>query len=299
LTPTVDEAFVSYPVEYALRTHEPNDVVFLGDSTCHDGIDPFRIRRLRSYNLGSLGSIGPIGILLTAKAYLDNHPAPRAIVLCVSPLRFEVSSGSGGGHVIRRLIANYAPEVGGVIPPHESASYFVRRGALEFFNQRGDRAILDGPLRGMETETYRSLEDRMSRSRGFFALPGEHGGRWDVETPAPKTFILDEWKDGLNRLSALCRSARVPLFVRFAPIWEGVAQSRDFRQLEAWAEGFERTGATVKRPVITTFTRDAMWDCLHLNSLGVDRFAPIVNSDVEEALYGEAGQSLDDIPWTP
>ncbi len=40
-----------------LRSNEINDVIFLGDSTCHDGIDPVLFERnlsqLRAYNLGS------------------------------------------------------------------------------------------------------------------------------------------------------------------------------------------------------------------------------------------------------
>jgi hypothetical protein len=35
LTPSIDEAFVSFPVEYALRSSEPNDVV-------DEGPTPFR-----------------------------------------------------------------------------------------------------------------------------------------------------------------------------------------------------------------------------------------------------------------
>jgi hypothetical protein len=285
LTPTIDEAFVSYPVEYALRSDESNDVVFIGDSTCHDGVDPARLPGLRCYNLGSLGSIGPVGIFLTTKAYLDHHPQPRAIVLCVSPLRFEVSQSSGGGHVIRRLIANYGPEVGGVIRLHESSQYFVRRGALDLFAAgAGGSAILDGPLRGMETETYETLRDKMRDTRGFFSLPKEHGGRWELEMPAPRVFILDEWKEGLSALSALCRRTGVPLVVRFAPIWDGVCRSRDFKKLDGWADEFEAPDAIVKRPVIVAWEQEVMWDALHLNARGVDRFMPMIARDVQQAL---------------
>ena len=93
-----------------------------------------------------------------------------------------------------------------------------------------------------------------------------------------------EWKDGLKRLAALCRSHVVALVVRFGPIWEGVAQSRDFRQLDEWSDEFEQTGAIVRRPVVAAWDRESMWDCLHLNAHGVSRFAPIVARDVQQAL---------------
>jgi hypothetical protein len=284
--PLVDEAFLAYPVEYALRSNEANDVIFLGDSTCHDDIDPARLRGLRSYNLGSLGSIGPLGILLTANGYLSHHPKPRAAVLCVSPLRFEVSTDSAGGHVVRRFMASYGPQVPGIVPLHESVEYFVKCGARCFTDRGGAGVLWDGPLRGLESETYRSLEKRTRANRGFFALPKEHGGRWNVEMPAPPKLILPEWDDGIRRLAETCESANVPLIIRFAPIWDGASKSRDFGQLETWAQKLE--GAfpcvTVSRPIIIAWDRDAMWDGLHLNARGVDRFMPVVAKDVQAAL---------------
>jgi hypothetical protein len=286
LAPTIDEAFVSFPVEYALRSDEANDIVFLGDSVCHDDVDPARLSGLKSYNLGSLGSVGPLGILLTAEAYLDHHSKPRLVVLCISPLRFEVNSGSAGGHVARRLVANYGPEVAGVVPLTQILPYFIRRGAIEARGRAGGVALLDKPLRGMDSESFISLGRRMSDTRGFFALPGEHGGRWSVESPAPQPFILDEWKDGVRRLDAACKASGVPLVVRFGPIWSGVSKSRDFAALESWADQLEDSSANVRvsRPIVLAWDRDVMWDCLHLNAAGVARFMPIVAKDVQQAI---------------
>jgi hypothetical protein len=301
LAPLVDEAFVTYPVEYSLRSTEYNDVIFLGDSLCHDDIDPAKLPGLRSYNLGSQGSVGSLGILLTAKAYLDHHPAPRAVVLCVSPLRFEVSSNSGGGHVGRRFVASYGPEVPGVVPLYQSLTYFTKRGALELAGQNalvpkrgaqisapvGGEIRFDAPLRGFESETYRTLERKMQATRGFFALPGTHGTSWAVETPAPRQLILPEWVDGMQRLAAICNHAGVPLIIHFGPIWEGVAKSRDFSILESWADDLEAWCphfVTVVRPAVTAWNRDLMWDAIHLNAAGVAKFMPLVAKNVQAAL---------------
>jgi hypothetical protein len=286
IAPLVDEAFLSYPVEYALRSDEANDVIFLGDSTCHDDIDPARLKGLRSYNLGSVGSIGPLGILLTANAYLSHHPKPRAIVLCVSPLRFEVSTDSAGGHVVRRFMGSYGPQVPGIVPLHESIEYFAKCGAQRFAERPGVGVLWDAPLRGLDSETYLSLERRMRASRGFFALPKEHGGRWNVEMPAPPKLILPEWDDGVRRLAETCESAKVRLIIRFAPIWDGASKSRDFGQLEAWSQKLEDAFpcVIVPRPVIIAWDREMMWDGLHLNSRGVEAFMPVVAKDVQAAL---------------
>lgn len=77
--PTMDEAIITYPVEYSLRSQEKNDAIFVGDSTCRSGIDPAEFERLtglRAYNLGSQGKAGPMAYTLTAMAYLSKHPAP-------------------------------------------------------------------------------------------------------------------------------------------------------------------------------------------------------------------------------
>src|ERR1700734_1639191 len=55
--PTNDEAIVPYPVEYALRSNEKNDVIFVGDSPCRCDVDPIQFGHVsgrRAYNLGAL-----------------------------------------------------------------------------------------------------------------------------------------------------------------------------------------------------------------------------------------------------
>jgi hypothetical protein len=131
--PTVDEACVAYPIEYSLRSDEKNDVVFLGDSTCRCGIDPVyfeQLTGLRAYNLGSQGRVGPMGFLVTAKAYLLRHPPPRIMVLSMSPVAFEAEAAGTELAMQSRFLANYGPEVPGLLPLKESLLYFIKRGSL-------------------------------------------------------------------------------------------------------------------------------------------------------------------------
>jgi hypothetical protein len=81
--PTVDEATIVYPVEYSLSSREKNEIVFLGDSACTDGIDPAKLR-VPSYNLGTAGGLGTAGYEIILRAYLGGHPKPRLVVLCLS-----------------------------------------------------------------------------------------------------------------------------------------------------------------------------------------------------------------------
>src|SRR5271155_3982934 len=81
--PAGDEAFVAYPVESALHSTEPNDVIFLGDSVCLHGLDPAAFEKLtglKAFNLGSFGYIGPVGYQIVARGYFLNHGhKPRAV----------------------------------------------------------------------------------------------------------------------------------------------------------------------------------------------------------------------------
>jgi hypothetical protein len=232
-----------------------------------------------------VGSAGSLGMFLTTTAYLNHHPKPKLIFICIAPVRLETAQGNGG-HVVRRFFANYGPEVPGVFSPLDGMSYFVRRGALAIAGQEdtGPR-IVDGPLRGMESETFLSLQDRLTAHRGFFALPGERGVTWALDRP-PKMFILPEWMEGIQRLAKLCRSAGVPLAIRFGPLWDGASKSRDFAQLETWADSLEAStpGVTVARPTLTVFDRSIMWDVTHLNEQGRERFMPIIMNDVRKTI---------------
>src|SRR5579859_6113672 len=62
--PTGDEAVCAYPIEYALGSSDHSDVIFLGDSVCHFGVDPVRFEKitgLSAFNLASFGFLGPVG----------------------------------------------------------------------------------------------------------------------------------------------------------------------------------------------------------------------------------------------
>ena len=290
--PTVDEAVIAHPIEYALDNHESNDVVFLGDSTCLAGIDPLRLQGLRGYNLGSQGSLGPIGTLVTAKAYLENHPLPRVLVLCFTPFRFEVNTGVAGGRLPNRFIASYGPEVQGVVPRATSVEYFLKRGAASLLSER-QRDVRDDPLEGMTSQTYWTLQRRTYEARGHFALSGAHGGKWFVDEPPPPKLILDEWDSAIRQIAGLCNDSGVPLVLLFSPIWDEVSRSRDFSPLERWGRQLEAAYPRVKaaRPVVLAYARPFMWDAIHLNEAGVQKFMPTVATNVQAAIAAQSARA--------
>ncbi len=283
--PTIDEAFAAFPMAYALNSDERNDVVFFGDSACKDGIDPIEFQRItgmKAFNLASSGRLGASGMAVTVMAYLTRHPKPRAIVMCVSPFCFERDAGTIGGAFSARFLANYGPDVSGVVSDLDSISYFARRGAVSIFEERQN--ILDVPLDGYERETFHSLQAKILAARGYRELPGARRPRPLTERPGPETIVKPDWDGGIQFLAESCAPTR--LLIQFTPIAREDADARDWNQLETWAREISGRHANVRvcRPIITLYDLEAMWDNIHLNRKGTEAFMPIVAKDVEEAL---------------
>jgi hypothetical protein len=295
VAPTFDEVAAVCPVEYALRTDDKNDIVFLGDSTCRTGLDPVRFERLtglRAYNLGSLRGIGGAGFVITAKAYLLHHPQPRALVLCVTPTCFEVDSGTVGGPLSARFAANYGPEVSEIVPLVDRISYFSKRGLWSVWprvdvasRRMHGQDVRDVPLTGHKAETYHTLQRKTRDSRGYFPLPGSQGPTRGIGRAEPK-LIRDEWDQGIRRIAQICDDADLTLLIQFAPVSAQVANARDFSPLETWSRELESIyrHTTVACPIVLVYDSPMMWDSLHLNLAGVEKFLPVVAKDVQAAL---------------
>jgi hypothetical protein len=275
--PTIDEASVAQPINYSLRSHEENAAVFLGDSTCRTGVDP-RALPFSAYNLGSLRGLGPSGFLLTLRAYLQGHPRPRVVTLVVTPFCFEVDPSRLDGELSQRVDASYGAHVEKRVSVAGFAS-FVKRGAVGLFRGADPR---DRPLDGLARETYRTLEVKMRTSRGFFCLPGTHGKGQGVPMERPEKPVHPDWNRGIHLIAEACNDAGVPLLIRFSPIVSDARAARDFTQLDRWATDLEasQTNVTVARPIVLAYDPGLMWDSIHLNATGVEKFMPVVAQDV-------------------
>ena len=226
------------------------------------------------------GPVGPQSIALAVRAYLENHPRPRLVVLCLAPFGMEIDPAVRAGDLGERFLANYGPEVGtGSI--WESAAYFIRRGAQTPAARDDPR---DCPLLHFESETYRTFRQKRHARRGFVPIPGEHGGTGGPDPKLPPALIRDDWAAGVDDIATTCRS--IPLFVIFPPMEEYLKEFRDFSELDRWSDSLEarHENVGVRRPIVVTYPHELMWDPLHLNAAGVAKFMPLVAKDVQAAL---------------
>jgi hypothetical protein len=300
--PTVDEACLTFVGEYAVRSHEANDVIFLGDSACRCDIDPLAFERLtglRAYNLGTFGTSGPNLLAVTAESYLSNHPRPRAVVLCLVPLSLRYAAQQQAGSVQSRFAEAYAsPEAraGGVDERWglDSIARVMRRGAglaaveLQRLGNGETTDALSLPLLGMSTATYSSLRERLRAQHGRWVLSGQNQANAPAAVAGPKHpgFVSPDWDRGLDEIAQLCRLNRIPLVLRVAPMRPDVALADDFSQAERCLQAARIRNPTVvlKLPVLLYFAWTRCWDPMHLNEKGAEEFTSIVARDVAEEL---------------
>jgi hypothetical protein len=296
--PTSDEAIIACPIEYALRSNEKNDVVFVGDSTCRSGVDALSFERLsglRAYNLGSQGRLGPMGFLITAKAYLSRHPHPQIVVFCMAPVAFERSAieiaDIMGSTMQARFEANYGPEVPGLIPRTESVRYFIKRGSLaagsatSTFFTGSDEDIRSAPISEL-SETYRMYQHRMHESRGYWPLKGLHGKRIELESPGEPVRINAEWDRNVRLLAETCQSMGIPLLIRFSPMPSDLSHVKDFSPIERWSHDLQKTNpnVVVGQPTLLWYDPKLCWDHIHLNVPGVAVYMPVLATDVRDVI---------------
>ena len=279
--PTRDEANVAQLVNYALRSDEANVAIFIGDSACAAGINPNALS-FPAWNLASCRGFGPAGFSLITKAYLKGHPRPGAIILVATPFCFEVDPSTlGSGEYADRIAAAYGPEVGG--SEVLRIAFIAKRGAVSLLRSTDVR---DMPLIGLEQETCRTYEAKMRKSRGFHFLPAIRGKGQGVPWERPEIPVHPDWDSGIRSIADACKECGVPLLIRFAPIDSAVRAARDWSQLERWASELEgsQPNVTVARPIVLAYEPRFMWDAMHLNAAGVEKFMPVVAKDVQAVL---------------
>jgi hypothetical protein len=303
--PTRDEAMLIYPAEYALKSTEYNDVVFLGDSTCRCSIDPAEFQQasgLSAYNLGSMGALGLEGYRLILQLYLRHHAKPRAAVLAVTPDDFDAELPAAFGATPHRFRWAYGPHFGETLrlpEDLESVEYFARRGvgvgltlwanrlAKRPFEPRGEF------LQGENKHTYRSLEWKIRQSRGFWALAGKHFALGTDAPNKPTVTVASQWDPGVRELAQIADANGIALVVRLVPIVDTV--KTDYGPVQTWLRTLPRDcpHLTVIHPDILFYSPDLCWDYQHLNAEGVVAFSRSLGNDVARLLSQEARSPLE------
>jgi hypothetical protein len=289
--PSATELGAVIPMDYAISSHEKNDVIILGDSCPQCGIDPVyfeELTGLRAYNLASFALLGIDGFFVTAQAYLSNHPAPRVIVLSLGPV--TLSSGFVHRGISEQFVRVYGRKTGfassdeGYLEPIKRGADIVRAFASALargYNYRDDE------LNGRPGETFATLERKVFKQRGYERLPDRPGRVAPHDLENFRTGVAVEWDRGVRELNRLAESKGAILLIRLAPI-RADAAVLNFADVRTWLQGIAKSQPDViVRSDIIYYDPALCWDARHVNATGAKKFTRLVADDVRSALQAK------------
>jgi len=301
--PSGEEVLAAIPIEYALTSTEYNDVIFLGDSAPLHAIDPIYfegLTGLKAYNLASIRPVSINGFLLTAQAYLSRHPAPRVMVLCVSP---EIPGAPDVERVLaRRFVRVYGREIGAtnsavdsIVKSVVNADGYdvqVRRGmsvVRDYAAQFGSTSRHDfreDLIEGSTEETFNTLERKLRDNRGQYKARGLHGLPNKPVYAGVRWSITPEWDRAVRALIGLADARGVRLLVRLAPARTDAA-SENFDEISSGLRGLQTAFPQVIVDADVVFYDAALcYDLWHLNAVGATKFTQLLAKDVRSAIDG-------------
>ncbi len=314
------EAIQQYVMDYARKSSDANDVIFLGGSACREDIETNlfeKLTGLRAYNLGSMGILGYDGMEVVLRTYLQHHPAPRLLVFCIHPSEATVPVSKWGPIEIHdRFMACYgdttqtqlATNPPPVTDPQPGADPLgpqpliaaLRRDAryTAFIAIHGVNGYENMPLIGFE-KTYNQLAQEIARDKGYM-------GNDQVIPPSvkrsdiagyPFTMTSDAFKTGTASIVHLAQANNVKVLIFFAPVPLEAANpdpGPGHDALHAWSSGVQPycPGAIVRKPEMLLYDRPLFSDKMHLNRRGAVVLTTTLAQEVRRLLGGPASSSL-------
>jgi hypothetical protein len=292
------------------------DIVFTGGSTCNRGIDPKIFERqtgLTAYNFASNRLAGVRVWYWTCKAYLENHPAPRAIVLCLSPV--DIMCIVGEKPKTSQDVLNpddieerFALAYGSYLPflqvvlSHGTRwqKYYIDRGL------RILRSGLFGLIPGYTTEPldrsiyggsggeYSKEKEKLFAAGGFRNLPerktsiGPTGTVFRDGAPqGPLSLtqtVVPLTDDCVRDYAKLAQEHHTRLLFCLSPISREA--KFDTTALYAWMHGLQKEYPNIEIvfPEILLYDPGLFWDQHHVNLRGADKFTTDVSQRVKAML---------------
>jgi hypothetical protein len=210
--PNFSESVIQWQVTYLLTNREPQDLIFLGDSSCLMGVVPEAFSGdsgLRCWNFGTLGVLTTDGHADLLELYLKGHPTPRTVVYHVSmyPLLLTDKEAERIGYLapLREWLAQERGDDAG--PLGELPSSRLRRSCRawverHFIRDAERQRFLNEPRGPYPSD--REMAEILRRNRGY--IPEQP---WTM----PLAGLVEAHQDYANpRLNADCRPGLKRMF---------------------------------------------------------------------------------------
>jgi hypothetical protein len=301
--PSWAEVMMALPMDYARRSCESNDVIFLGDSTCRAGIDPRHFTSctgLQAYNLGGMFALGVDGMRLILQSYLDYHPAPRLVVVSLHPSNFGDSQPPELQEAHTRFLECYGGASADQAPSvsHSFGECLtLGRRKLAWWATGHIESGRGYPISDNAGFTYLTAADVSRRARGFLdysqngGQPGRiHADGWQPRIDPSRIFWPGmSCRKELSQLYSIAQQRGAGMLIRLAPLpYEPFPV--DQTVLDQWFHGLEADcpGVVVCEPLVTTYSMELFYDAFHLNQKGARQFTARIANDAQTALAVEA-----------
>lgn len=284
--PWYAESVIYYHMDYAINSHEYNDVVFLGSSAAQAGLATRSFEEqtdLSAYNFGTVINLGADGQLEMFKSYLKHHPAPRLLVYLAFP-RDLVDDKIKDAELRSRFSRAYGIDLGSESPqPPFSPQQYYGEGFWTLYGliKGGFNHPYDAPR--TPRPSHRELGPALAREKGWQAYPQSQ--TLDLSyLEEMEAFTVSNWyQQGIKEMAQFARDEGIDFMVYVMP----VPQSNnvvDDNPMVSWANRFEASfpGTEVVGLPIRLYERSRWGNAFHLNRSGA------------EALTSEVGRSVTD-----
>lgn len=243
-SPTLEESIIQWQVHHLMTDVPPQDIVFVGDSSCLMGIMPDRITaatNLPAWNLGTVGSLSTQGQARILDLYLQRHAAtkPKLIVCCFATPTLQRTSEQveqlGVLNRFREWLDGADAGAAARAPLAQLPGYRLRRpfylAATEFLNAEQPELILNTKRGQFPSDD--SVRKSLLSNRGY--LPEPRRQQLPPHEPFAISLLTPDSLAGIVRIFDLANANSVPLLFVMTPLpesYRGPASERAFERLE-------------------------------------------------------------------
>lgn len=312
-TPTLEESIIQWQVHHLLTAVPPQDVLFVGDSSCLMGVIPEVITQgtqLRSWNLATVGSLSTLGQADILDLYFAKHPSstPKLVVCYLAPPTLardqEEIERQGVYNGLREWLYGADAGLAADLPLTQLPAYRLRRPLYETAGQwlgtSPPRPLVNvrrGPFPS-DDEVRRTLLER----RGYFTesrtnqLP-------EIEPASNHLLLTADSLRGIVRMFAGTHARSIDLVIMMTPLperYRKVQDEVDYQKLAGTLAAAARPYPNVKihAPLLRYFDDASFGTPHHLTHAGAERNSREL-VEVIAAIVTPAMQKLEPIPISP
>ena len=247
--PTLEESIIQWQVRHLLTEVPPQDIVFIGDSSCLMGVIPSRIEQRTggsAWNLGTVGSLSTHGHARILEMYLQRHAKSKPkLVVCVlaPPTLLRTAEEVEGSGVLNRFQEWLDGQDAGQaaraplarLPGYRLRRPFYAAASQLFGDHRPLQHILDAPRGPFYSDT--AVAKTLLKNHGY--LPEPRRNKLSAPIADEDEMPTEDSLAGIVRMFELARANSVKLLVLMTPLPESYRTAEtveDFERLEAELE---------------------------------------------------------------